>query len=129
MEYLFIIAFVGILIFKGIMKSRKTKAEDTGKTMLPGKRPIVVAQEKRKPELNGNWEEWFADDLPEKNIPVKNQVTSSYKPVVSAVSNKKKKDKRSGHEPAVSSEKSIKLNSKEKLRRAIIYSEIINRKY
>lgn len=128
MEYLFIIAFVGLIVFKVIKGSSRAKKEETGKTMLPGRRTEVPVEEKRVSEAVDSWEQWFADESRPAEISVK-EYKSAYRPAVATLTPEKKKKQKPADLPEPPSAKSIRLDSKEELRRAILYSEIIQRKY
>ena len=128
MEYLFIIAFVGLIIFKAIKGSGKAKKEEAGKTMLPGKRSVTAAEDKKKPAPDDSWEEWFAGKPRTAETPVR-EFKTSYKPAVATIIPEKNDIREIADRPEPHSVKSVRLSSKEELRQAILYSEIMNRKY
>lgn len=129
MEYLFIIAFVGLIIFKAIKGSSKAKKEEAGKTMLPGKRSVTAVEEKKKPAPDDNsWEEWFAGKPRTAEISVR-EFKTSYKPAVATIIPDKNEIREIPGRPEPHLVKSVRLSSKEELRQAILYSEIMNRKY
>lgn len=129
MEYLFIIAFVGLIIFKAVKGSSKAKKEEAGKTMLPGKRSVTAVENKKKPVPDNSWEEWFAGSKPATTGFPARESKSSYKPAVATITPDKKEKQEIAGQPQPQVVKSVRLSSKEELRQAILYSEIMNRKY
>lgn len=129
MEYLVIIAFVGLIIFKVIKKSCEVNKEETGKTILPGKQSVTSRETKEPLQPADSWEEWFADEMTKQKVPAIQKVISSDSSVEVHPPIQEKVKKEMACKQPVCCEPRIKLNSSEELRRAIIYSEILNRKY
>ena len=130
MEYLVIIAFVGLIIFKAIKKGKSIIEDEMHKTMLPGKRSVSTTpdSEESYPSGSGNEpEEWFGNYHTEEKILMgKPKVLPKIKTPTKIT---KKESAATPVQSPAKPDQHIRLNSKEEARRAIIYSEIFKRKY
>jgi len=121
-QYL-VFGLVALAIIISTIRTKKKQAADLEKqSQLP-----EHAKEKTKDSTSQNWEEWFSQDdkslfapppsiHPTKMVEKKPQINKQTEP-------KAGEHERLGYEPE------IKLTSTEEARRAIIYSEILHRKY
>lgn len=125
--YIFIAIIVIITIFNVIKEARKKLEKD--------KKPVILPQkEKQLAEMgdSNEWEKWFEqDDVMEEseteNIPITPILKKD--PYV-RIPQENQSDKQINKESCRHlSDPKVKLHSKEEVRRAIIYSEIIKRKY
>lgn len=131
-QYIFIAVIIIAFIISTVKESRKNRKKESGQPIIM---PEEVDQTTSETSIE-DWERWFSgEDKHNKptsatNIPPKKDTYSSItkiketqQPANTQQSKEKPSHERLGYEPK------IKINSKEEARRAIIYSEIIRRKY
>ncbi|MEG1685943.1 MAG: hypothetical protein RR319_08400 [Bacteroides sp.] len=132
-QYIFIVAIVAIIIVQSIIKARKAAAaiDSNNPDCEPKSTPQVLRNESQSAD---DWEKWFME---EKNKETKKDqfpneegessfTLRSQSPLKMEETKKTSKPiahERLGYEPK------IKLNTRKEARRAIIYSEILHRKY
>lgn len=126
--YIFIVIGLLIAVFSVIRKAKKKFFKERGHTRVPiglqAHRPV------KRDKGFDEWEKWVAEEEVEKKsmrvvpVPVvENKSRANIRePHRSSKTVQKEAENRTNKSP-------VKFRSKEDIRRAIIYSEIINRKY
>lgn len=131
-QYIFIAVIIIAFIISTVKESRKNRKKESGQPVIM---PEEVSQTTSEPSIE-DWERWFSaednqkEQTPVVDIPLKKETYSSIskiketqQPANIRQPKEKPSHERLGYEPK------IKMNTKEEARRAIIYSEIIRRKY
>lgn len=146
-QYIIIIAVFFSFVLKIISGVRK-RVEKENDTALPTRQPEYEVDHAPTSFPKGGmiekWEKWFDDDIEEETMPVAQEAVKAtpsptfsyeadfhkaYEPMQLA---NERHVAPSGKEPLSKSEVTpppISLKNREEMRRAILYSEIINRKY
>jgi len=136
LQYIIVIIAVIVAIISKVNKQKKADAS------AKNSKPIVNSTENEKTKkIPGSWEKWLDLDKAETE-PVKQEAISvapKLKEAVDSMNKNAKKESEQSHKEKISKKididnqseyyPEIELSTIDDVRRAIIYSEIINRKY
>lgn len=132
-QYIFIILLIVIFLINALLASKRKTAKENNK-------PVVFTDNKDISEYDmDEWEKWFSEEGND-NTPSQQKITVAQKPVSiqqkqhvtsgNQFTTKETTIKKTSSSKATLKQKlRISLDSKEDAKRAILYSEIIKRKY
>ncbi|WP_321334052.1 hypothetical protein [uncultured Bacteroides sp.] len=135
LQFLLIVGIIGVAIIRQISKNKPEKADATPRT------PSPKGEDDESPSLPGGWEQWFPTEQKSAMPPVAHEVIA---PAATTVQQRKKElskknaplpptkknnQKQDSPPQTNNNEQDFGIHSAEDARRAIIWSEILQRKY